>query len=696
MSSVYNSFSIRNMLVLNYFLTFFILATPTLYFVYLLLEIKKDLKKTFFYVLILFLLSAVLLNKLLLFPVTLAQKDFNNIQIPMFQFFHDSISRYFLPPVWNSTFSGGFDAFSSPLSPYFSIFNWVFLIGSNVYKSFSFFILLQVFLCALFSFYMLKTFKLSNVSSFLGAVLFTFNGFVIMRLSQGVGIEYLYAYKWLPLILAFSKKLLDSHNLKHFFCLAISISLSFEGSINQVVASGVMLLFYLISEYKKLSGALKYFIFLVPAVFILYAVKLVPFIELVTSGVSRFSSRTGGWRQGNIDWDMFPEILFPIKFNFSNAVFTPGLLGILIFAGGLMAASVFLMKQKRAPFEGFAFVSASVVLSVILTVENPLYFLFYSLPVLNQTTQIPSFLIFYVIPIVFFGAFSLEKLNIYLRRTKAPKLLIALILHAIPLAVFLEVLIGPSTFGNDTYSFNFSKMNISESVAFPHYNLMSSQPAGLLVFYGKGEENIFFYPYGISRTNLKTLNGYHYFFGSLSGQDLLDSGLDEIKKRADYIMTIEPLTDSDLTYVGKVSMSKIKNFDSHAVFENQQDYLRLYSTGWNDDVFIYKTNCLRECSVKNLSDNPIEFEVTVDTSIGSEIIPTSIAFSPWLKARYGGNYVPLYKDSLGYVAMDLRNVPNPQAVVSFTYTNPYIYVGFILSLAGFICTSVFVFKKSCK
>ena len=163
------------MLVLNYFLSFFILTVPTLYFVYLLLEIKKDLKKSLLYVLALFLLSAVLLNKLLLFPVTLAQKDFNNIQIPMFQFFHDSISRYFLPPIWNSSFSGGFDAFSSPLSSYFSVFNWVFLIGSNVYKSFSFFIFLQVFLCALFSFYMLKTFKLSGVSSFLGAVLFTFN-----------------------------------------------------------------------------------------------------------------------------------------------------------------------------------------------------------------------------------------------------------------------------------------------------------------------------------------------------------------------------------------------------------------------------------------------------------------------------------------------------------------------------------------
>jgi hypothetical protein len=107
--------------ILNKFLIIFILVVPNLYLLIIFFRFKKLFREDFFLIIFLFLLSVIFLNKLLFRGQTLSAQDFNNIQIPFFHFFQESILTYKEPPVWNSRFGGGFDAFSNPISAYFSL-----------------------------------------------------------------------------------------------------------------------------------------------------------------------------------------------------------------------------------------------------------------------------------------------------------------------------------------------------------------------------------------------------------------------------------------------------------------------------------------------------------------------------------------------------------------------------------------------
>jgi hypothetical protein len=689
--------------VINVILTAFLIIVPTLYLVIALWLLKKDIKDNWLHLGFLILLSVVFLNKLLFTQQTLAAKDFNNIQVPMFQFFSTSIRSYFLPPIWNNSFSGGFDVFESPLSSYFSAFNWVFVIGSNVYKSFGFFILAQICLCAVFSYLMLRTFQFKKTSALLGAVLFTFNGFVVMRLSEGLGIEYLYTYKWLPLVLLATNKYLDQQDKRWLILLAISLAMLFEGNTNIVVSTVIMWLLYLFTEYRNSVKFISKFIGAGLLAVAIYAVKLVPFIDLALSNVSRFTNNTSGWRQGNIDWEMFPRILFPVQFNFNNAIVTPGVVGMILVLLGFLISMIFLVINRKPAFIGFYFAIVSLIFALFSTIEGPLYNLFYSLPVLNKLTQIPTFLIFYIIPFVLFGSYFVEKLTCEIEKTKIySKLPLVGVIYSLilPMLVFTEVLLGPSTFGNKTFSFNFAKMNISETYDFPHYKLLAKQPRGLFIFPDNANSYIFLYPYGITQANLITLNGYHYFYGSLSEKDLVAAGLNEVKTRADYIISLNPVeNDPDLRLLGKVSMSKTKDFRSFAVYANLYDYQNLYSTGWNDDLYIYKVTCVTNCALKNYSQNPVEFPIFLDSNDTRATISTSIAYSRWLHVTYQGKEATIGKDPYGYLTVKLNPSEGGADAtfksvrrLYFEYINPYIYFGFAVSLGAFVAVIAILFK----
>ncbi len=630
------------------------------------------------------LLVGIFLNKLLFFNQSLAQQDFNNIQIPLFYFFRTSLLKFFSPPLWNSSFCGGFDAFSNPLAGYLSFFNWVFLFSSDVYRSFNIFISLQIFFCLVSAYVMLKTFGFSKAASFFGAIIYSFNGFVTMRLSPGVGLEYLFAYKWIPLILVFSKKYLDNRKGLDLLGLAIVFAFSLEGNTNIVIAAGVLWIVYLLTEYRKLFLS-RFKILIVPifSLFI-YALKIFPVIDLISNKESRFSQSVGGWRASNFDIPMFPKAFLPIKFGFTNGVFTPGILAISFFLIGLIVALIIWSRTKKPVLEGFYFVLITLILAFFITIENPIYYFFYSLPVLSMVTIIPSFLIMFIVPIVFLSAYGFSLLLKYL-----DKRIYLIAVVAVPALVFLEVLLGPSTFGKDTYSFNFAKMNYVDEVSgFSHYNVLGKQKSGLFTIINNPK--LFIYPNSIALLNLSTLNNPIYFFGCNNQETLINSNLGEIKKHSDYIFSMYPVTDKDLTLIDKIDMDTMLKLKSHAVFENVDKYLALYDTGWNDDMYIYGVKCVGDCVLKNYSKNPAEFKIDVSDQTFSpdKVISTSINYSKWLKAKSNGKYLTTSKGELGYMSMR-GNIGDS---VSFYYINPYIYLGFAVSFISLVI-SVIIFRR---
>ncbi len=627
--------------------------------------------------LLLFVLTVVFFNKLLFAGQTLAQPDFNNIQVTLMQFFHEALTKYQLPPFWNSRFGGGFDAFANPLAPYFSPFAWLFLYDSSIYHAFNIFILLQVFLGSAFAFLLLRNLNFSRGASFAGAIVFSFNGFVTMRLSPGVGVEYLFAYKWLPLLFLFAQKYLESGKLRDLVLLAIPVAFLFEGNSNLAVVSLLLLGVYLVMTLRKFLRRLPGFVLLAFLSFSLFAIKLLPAFNVLTLEASRFSGAVSGWRAEKIMPAEFLSYFIPRAQSFGFGIFTPGLIGIVICCIG--AVGLFLSRKYWSGFSLFAVVS--LILGSVLVTYNPVSEFILGLPVFNQLTVVPTFLVFLVIPLVFFAAVGVSLLRI------------EALAYLVGLAIFTEVLIGYPALGSDTYTFNFKKAPIAEVKRFPHYNALAGMPEGLI--YVSEPYRYYLYPYAASLSDLYFLNGYTYFFGSnmneaiaqydevfgsaqYTYQKLDASKIQNICTYSSYILS--PF-DLELPMAGKVEYLAIDDFEHMAVglYAPHIRDLHLHG-GWDGVLRIYTTAESSVSAVKKLDTHPTRFGFDARTNnfVDNKLV-TALNYSPfWWSTNTD---YKLSQNTFGYLVLE---GVRPGEWVELVYINPYIYIGFLFSLLAFV------------
>lgn len=161
--------------LVNLIITVFLVLAPPLYLFLVLRHFSKYLKENWVVILAFFVFTAVFFNKLLFFGKTLSQQDFNNIQVTFAGFYRESIVSHYTLPLWNTRFGGGFDAFSNPLSPYFSPFSFIFLFDPGIYTAFNIFIFLQVLFILVFSFIALKGFGFNR-----GGLVFWVQSFTLL------------------------------------------------------------------------------------------------------------------------------------------------------------------------------------------------------------------------------------------------------------------------------------------------------------------------------------------------------------------------------------------------------------------------------------------------------------------------------------------------------------------------------------
>ena len=682
--------------ILNKFLIIFILVVPNLYLLIIFFRFKKRFREDFFLIIFLFLLSVIFLNKLLFKGQTLSAQDFNNIQIPFFHFFRESILTYKEPPIWNSRFGGGFDAFSNPISAYFSPFNFVFLIFKDVYTASSIFILLQLFLISTFSFIFFRELRFNKAVSFFGAVVFTFNGFVTMRLSPGVGIEYLYSYKWIPLIMVFTFLYFKNYRTFDLVLLSLSFALSFEGNLNIVISMWFFWFLLIVFVYgKDAVKNIKKLIFVPVLSFFIFAIKILPFLYLMKTSTGRISESVGkGWRindkikMGEF-WSYFP----PFRHLFGAAVFTPGLIASIFFFLCLIVLLVRVFTKKKID-KIFIFFLLSIFMGFILVTYNPLSDFLFKLPLFNRLTIVPAFMVLIFVPAYIMSVYGLDmsvkflmkKINI--KNKSFVDLFGKFIVLGISCLVFLEILIGPSTFGNNTYSFNFAKMDRDEVYAIPPYNVLKDLKPGVFLFYDNSDT--FLYPYAVSILDLYTLNTFKYFYSPVEDKELLKkASLFDIEGRTDYILSTQKLEDRNLILLKEVSTSGlIDDFDSYSILDKRYNYLNLQSDlSWEEKLYIYSsTDNTAEKYWKRTDNNPVmaSFVRENEKDGVSKKVYSSIKYSPWWKIA-GKNEIKIGKDDFGYLWLD---GVNPGEKVEIFYFNPFIYLGMLLSIIGLLCVLI--------
>ena len=672
--------------ILNRLLLLFILVVPNIYLVLILARVKKSLKSLLIPAFCMSLLILIFLNKLIFTSQTLSAQDFNNIQIPFFHFFKESIVNYFEPPFWNSRFGGGFDAFSNPISAYFAPLNFIFLIFKNVYEGAGVFIYFQLLLTSLFSLLLFKELKFNNYLSFFGAIVFTFNGFVTMRLSPGVGIEYLYSYKWIPLIMFFTLIYLRDRKLHDLALLSISLAFTLEGNLNIVISIWAFWLLFLLFMSKNFIRDIRHYILIPLLSMLLFSIKILPFLDLMRNSTGRISGVVTGWRLNKIDMIDFLSYFPPIRQLFGSALFTPGIIAIAFFFLSVVYI-IFSIFSKRKIEKIFVFLICSIIFGFIINTYNPLSNFLFSLPFFNRITIVPAFMVFIFTPVYILSVYGLEMFKNYVlsrRFLKNFKNLDKFGIVCISLLVFAEILTGPSTFGNNTYSFNFAKMDKTEVNKVPPYNTIKNLRPGVFAFIDSSDT--FLYPHVISNIDLYTLNNFKYFYSPSSERNLIKEGVfKDIVNRSDYIISTKPLNEKEVSLISEVGTADIfSNFKSYSILDKKYDYLDLQAKNdWNELMYIYsvETSDLQKPYFKKLDNHPTKLSISkVDDYKVDNEIKTSVRYSRWWR-DLNVNKVILSEDEFGFMVI---NEVGERDKVDLFYLNPYIYAGLFLSLLSSI------------
>lgn len=649
--------------ILNTLLLFFTVVAPLSYLVLIVIHLKSYLSRTF--ILLLLLLSVLFFNKLLFKEQTLAQQDFNNIQMTFFTFYRTSILEHHQPPIWNSLTGGGYDAFANPLAAYFSPFMPIFLL-TNVFTAANIFLFLQVYFCAVFAFSYFKILKLKDSSAFLGSVVFTFNAFITMRLSPNVGVEYIYTYKWIPLLLGLTHLYIETKSKKHLLLLGIVVGSLFEGNTNLAISGGLFWLAYSLFNFGfKIRHLL-----LAPIVgFFVYAIKILPFIYLLTTSGGRISEVASSWRIGKIHIQDFLIYFVPYKKFFYTPAFTPGLVGISIFICGL----IYFLIVKRKSLNERKLVKSMLVmllLGTVATTYNPLSSLFFTLPVFNHVTIIPAFIIFILLPVVIISALFVDQIN--------KGTLKGLITAGLAVLIYIEVLIGFAPLGAGSYSFNFLKMNYKEEYTKVNYYKYLANLKGTHVFLDNSR--MFFIPFYATVHNTNTLNDYKYFYGSTPTTGVTkETAFNSDYNYADYYVSTDDLGQG-FTKLTELTVPTFNghNYQNYAVLDKEYEFLNLKRQGWDQKLKIYKLSQPRHRSLSKTDSHPTMFTANIESSADRDVVKTSITYSPFWKSV---NSIGVRRGGNGYI--ELTNV-NSQTPVLLNYVNPFIYAGLLLSNATYL------------
>lgn len=677
--------------LLNYFLTYFVIFVPLIYLFLILYRLRESIFNSKIIILTYTFLVILLLHKVIFFDQTLSAQDFNNIQIPFFESLNKSLKEHSLVPIWDNSFGGGFDVFSNPLAFYFSSFTFIFYFVNDTYLAANFYIASQIILLGIFSFLFLKELGFQKYTSFAGSLLLTFNGFVLMRLSPGVGPEYLFTYKWLPLVLLFSYTFFYKNFKKDFIFLAISLAFLFEGNPNIAIAGLILWLvfIFIFGQFKKIEfylNILKLGLFS----FMIYCVKILPGFLLMISSEGRISEIVGGWRSTRVIVERILSYYLPLKDTYLPGPFTPGLIGFSIFILGVLLVLLLGVKNKSIE-KKYIFAFTASVLGLMLTSLNPISEFIFALPFFNRLTINPSFYIFLIIPL---GIFASAFWDIILNKFPKKSWVLIFLIFLVSFISFLEVLRGPSTFGKSSYSFNFDKMPVSEIEEYKLYKALKYKADGNFVFIDANK--IFNLPNITKIYGLKDINRHSYFYGSAFQNELNESEkIAFYKTHANYLISLKDIDDKDLEIVEKVDMTNyLKDYLNYAVLINKNDFSNLVSINdWDQYLRVYKVQ--DSVSIKSVSLNsnhPYYYSYLLnEKNIKDGYGITSVSFSNnWVIKNQKGENVKYLEGENGLLV--LENV-KPYEIIYFTYVNLYIYFGLLISFCTFIIVIKDFYKK---
>ena len=216
--------------------------------------------------------------------------DIVSVHLPFRIFAANQISQGNIP-LWNNLVLSGTPLIANFQSAFFYPLN-ILLAFTSVVKAWSIQIMLQPLITAIFTYLLLRNWKLSKTSSLFGATAFAFTGFLLIWLEYNIHGHVAY---WLPAILLVTDKYLSKAKIIYAILLSFFVALSLLAGYPQLVLyEGLAVAIYLLFRIKEkewLKRVLTLTLFGVLGV-ALAAVQIIPAFELLSISNRSFDAQT--------------------------------------------------------------------------------------------------------------------------------------------------------------------------------------------------------------------------------------------------------------------------------------------------------------------------------------------------------------------------------------------------------------------
>ena len=261
----------------------------------------KSWKTDLVFITFLFLFTCVFFLKILLHPDQIIYSTCSDTvrQYYPWRFFAESMLKEGQLPLWIPyTFSG--EPFIANIqTAVFYPLNIILFSIFPAYLAFGYSYLLHIFLAGLFTYILMRYLKLDYFSSFVSAIIYMFNGSLILYVWGG-GYPQICSVVWAPLAFIFLDISLSKRSLFYGVIAGIPISFMFLAGHIQIALSILyaIILYFLFKcfliikqekDYKKLSKLFSMFVLALTIGILLSAIQLVPSFEL-----SKYVTRAGG------------------------------------------------------------------------------------------------------------------------------------------------------------------------------------------------------------------------------------------------------------------------------------------------------------------------------------------------------------------------------------------------------------------
>jgi hypothetical protein len=158
-------------------------------------------------------------------------------------------------PLWDATASSGIPFFV--WMPVFYLPQLVLAVAAPINSSFAWGYIFHLMLAGVGMYWLLKEMELATLGAMLGALIYMFNGYMILRIFAG-HFMYVYAAAWIPLVFYFAERILRAQRFRDAAAGGIALGMQFLVALTQLsLYTLVMLVIYLLVRWTTRRGQIR-------------------------------------------------------------------------------------------------------------------------------------------------------------------------------------------------------------------------------------------------------------------------------------------------------------------------------------------------------------------------------------------------------------------------------------------------------